>query len=103
MARTVNLAEFASKRSEILDAAQRLVLAKGFQQMSVRDILDELQISSGAFHHYFNSRAALLDALIDRIQGAVAEQMLPLIHDPQLTALQKLQGFFGALDQLRQA
>ena len=103
MARTVKPEEFAARRNEILDTAQRLVLTKGFQQMSVRDILDELQISSGAFHHYFGSRAALLDALIDRIQGAVAAQMLPLIEDPQRTALEKLQGFFDTLDQLRTA
>ena len=103
MARTVKPEEFALKRSEILDAAQQLVLTKGFQQMSIRDILDELQISSGAFHHYFSSRGALLNALIERIQGAVAAQMLPLINDPRLTALQKLQGFFDTLDQLRRA
>jgi len=103
VARTVKPEEFAAKRSEILDAAQRLVLTKGFQQMSVRDILDELQISSGAFHHYFASRGALLDALTDRIQGAVAAQMLPLINDPHRSALEKLQGFFDTLDQLRTA
>jgi len=103
VARPVKPEEFAAKRGEILDTAQRLVLTKGFQQMSVRDILDELQISSGAFHHYFSSRGALLDALIERIQGAVAAEMLPLVNDPQRTALEKLQGFFDRLDQLRAA
>ena len=64
MARTVKAEAVAAKRKEILDAAQRLVFTKGYEQMSVQDILDEIRISSGAFHHYFDSRRALLEALV---------------------------------------
>ena len=103
MARTVKPEEFASKRREILDAAQRLVFTKGYEQMSVRDILDELSISSGAFHHYFGSRQELLDALIEGIKQGSQQPLLPIIHDPHLTAIQKLQGFFDTFDRLRMA
>ncbi len=101
MARTVKPEQFAAKRKEILEATQRLVLAKGYERMSIQDILDELEISSGAFHHYFGSREALLEAFIQQIKQGAEEPLLPIIHDPHLTALEKLQGFFGALDQLR--
>src|SRR5947209_1773717 len=101
MARTVKPEVFASKRKEILDAAQRLMLTKGYQQMSIQDILDEVQISSGAFHHYFDSRRALLDAFVERIGQEVEKPLLPLIHDPSLSAIEKLQGFFDTLDRLR--
>jgi TetR/AcrR family transcriptional regulator, transcriptional repressor for nem operon len=103
MARTVNEEEFATKRSEILDAAQRVVLTKGYQQMAIRDVLDALQISSGAFHHYFSSRGALLEALTQRIEVESEKPLLPILHDPHLTAIEKLQGFFGTLDRLRMA
>ena len=103
MPRTVKPEEFATKRNEILDAAQRLMLTKGFEQMSVRDVLDALQISSGAFHHYFKSRGALLEALTERIQSAVEPYVLPIIRDAHLTAIEKLQGFFDALDSVRSA
>ncbi|GHO85728.1 TetR/AcrR family transcriptional regulator [Dictyobacter formicarum] len=103
MARTVKPEEFAAKRGEILDAAQRLVLTKGYEQMSIQDILDYVRISSGAFHHYFDSRRALLDALIERIQQESEKPLLPIIHDPQLNAIEKLQGFFDTLDRLRSA
>ncbi len=42
MARTVKEEEYAVKRKEILDAAQRLVYTKGYEQMSIQDILNEL-------------------------------------------------------------
>jgi AcrR family transcriptional regulator len=103
MARITKPEEFAAKRNAILAGAQRLVFTKGYEQMSVQDVLDELQISGGAFHHYFDSRGALLDALIERIERESAQPLLPIIHDPNLTAIQKLQGFFSALDRLRMA
>jgi AcrR family transcriptional regulator len=103
VARITKPEEFASKRNAILDAAQRLVFTKGYEQMSIRDVLSNLQISGGAFHHYFDSRGALLDALIERIQEESAKPLLPIVHDPHLTAIQKLQGFLSALDRLRLA
>jgi AcrR family transcriptional regulator len=103
MARTSNPAEFASKRNAILDATQRLVCTKGYEQMSIGDVLTELKISGGAFHHYFDSRGALLNALIARIREESARPLMPIVHDPDLTAIQKLQGFLSALDRLRTA
>jgi AcrR family transcriptional regulator len=103
MARTAKAEEFAAKRNAILDATQRLVLTKGYEQMSVHDVLNELQISGGAFHHYFDSRGSLLDALIERIQEESARPLVPIVHDPCPTAIQKLQGFLATLDRLRLA
>src|SRR5258707_137754 len=101
MARTVKPEAVAAKRREILDAAQRLVFTKGYEQMSIQDILDEVQISSGAFHHYFVSRGALLEAFVERIKQETEKPLLPIIHDPKLSAIEKLQGFFDTLDRLR--
>ena len=60
MARSVNEKEYAFKRNQILDVTQRLVYTKGYEQMAIQDILDELLISKGAFYHYFDSKPALL-------------------------------------------
>jgi len=101
MARTVNSEEYAARRGEILDAAQRLVFTKGYEQMSIQDILSELSISSGAFHHYFESREALLAAFIERMGREAEKPLLHILQNPHLTAVEKLQGFFDTLDRLR--
>jgi AcrR family transcriptional regulator len=101
MARTVNQEEYIAKRNQILDAAQRLVFTKGYERMTLLDIRSELQISSGAFYHYFDSKGAVLAAFIDRIEQETAKPLLPILHDPQLSAIEKLQGFFDTLDRLR--
>lgn len=103
MARTVKKEIYAEKRKEILNAAQRLVYTKGYERMTIGDILAELQISSGAFYHYFDSKPAVLAALIDHIRETSEQPLLPIVHDPHLTALEKLQAFFSTIDNLRLA
>lgn len=103
MARTVKLEQHAARRAEILAAARHLMFRKGFEQIAVQDILDEVKISRGAFHHYFTSRGALLDAFIEQIRQETEKPLLPIINDPKLTAIEKFQGFFNTLDQLRAA
>ena len=94
MARTVKEDEYATRRNEIITAAQRLVYAKGYEQTSIQDILNDLKISKGAFYHYFDSKQALLEALIDRMLEEAEPIVLPIARDPALPALEKLHRFF---------
>ncbi|HEY1351082.1 MAG TPA: TetR/AcrR family transcriptional regulator [Ktedonobacteraceae bacterium] len=99
MVRTVNEEIYAQRRNAILDAAQRAVITRGYEQMAIADLLSELQISSGAFYHYFDSKPALLLALVERMGDEVEQVVLPIVHAPEPGALEKLQRFFAALDQ----
>ncbi|MBX3000445.1 MAG: TetR/AcrR family transcriptional regulator [Caldilineaceae bacterium] len=101
MPRTVKQEEYTAKRNQILDATQRLVFSKGYERMTLQDIRNALQISSGAFYHYFDSKQAVLEAFIERIQQETEKPLLPIIHDPHLSAIEKFQGFFDTLDRLR--
>jgi len=92
-----------SRRNEILDAAQRFVASKGFEQMTIEDILADLSISKGAFYHYFESKGVLLEALIGRMGDEARRVLMPILEDPQLTALQKLQHWFDMAAQWKTA
>jgi AcrR family transcriptional regulator len=95
MARKVKEEDYASRRKEILDVARTLVYTKGYEQMSIQDILDELKISKGAFYHYFDSKPALLEALIDRFADEAESAVFPILQEPNLSALEKLQHYFS--------
>jgi len=97
MARTVKEQEYAAKRSDILDAAQRLIFTKGYERMTIQDILADLRISSGAFYHYFASKPAVLEALAERMQDEMEQRVLPIVRDPHLPAGEKLSRFFAAV------
>jgi TetR/AcrR family transcriptional regulator, transcriptional repressor for nem operon len=94
MVRVVNEKEHAERRSEILNAAYKLIYTRGYEQMSIQDILDEQKISKGAFYHYFDSKQALLEAVIDRMIQEGLRLIQPIVQDPALLALEKFRIYF---------
>lgn len=102
MTRSVKAHEYAEKRNAILDVAARYITTKGYEQMTTQDILEVLQISRGAFYHYFESKQALLMALVER-SGEQAEQLvLDIISDREMPAQDKLLRVFAVLNQYKQ-
>lgn len=65
--------------------------------MSVQDVLDALDASRGAFYHYFDSKQALLQAVIDRIVDDALAALAPILHAPDLPALRKLEQIFAGI------
>ena len=96
MARLKKEDQHSARKGEILDVAQRLISTKGYEQMTIADILAELEISKGAFYHYFDSKSALLDALIERMLVEAKAMLLPIFDNPTLSALEKIQRWFEA-------
>jgi AcrR family transcriptional regulator len=97
VARTLDSKAHAIRRDAFIDVAERLVHAKGYEQMSIQDVLDASNASKGAFYHYFASKADLREAVIGRMADAVAAEVRPVVEDPGLSAVQKLEGVFGGI------
>lgn len=91
MPRTANETLRTVRREAFLDVAQRLIQTKGYEAMSIQDVLDELEASKGAFYHYFASKQELLEAVIDRFADATMASITPVLDDPDLPALRKLE------------
>ncbi len=53
-------------RERILDAAQGLVLKRGFSGVSVDQVIDSLGMTKGAFFHHFKNKGELAKCLIER-------------------------------------
>jgi AcrR family transcriptional regulator len=97
MPRTVNVEVHKVRRDAFLDVAQRLIQTKGYEQMSIQDVLDELETSRGALYHYFDSKQALLDGVVDRFADGAMSAVAPILADPQLPALRKLEKVLGGI------
>jgi len=95
--RTVNVAARAVRREAFVEVALRLIQTRGYEQMSVQDVLEELEASRGAFYHYFPSKMALLEAAVDHIVAAALEAVAPIAVDPALSAPQKLERLFSGI------
>jgi AcrR family transcriptional regulator len=96
MARTLDPVARAVRRDAIVDVAERLIRTSGYEQMSVQAVQDELGVSRGAIYHYFDSKSALLEAVVERMTDAVMSAVEPISDDPELSAPAKLQAVFRA-------
>lgn len=103
MARTIKEQDYALKRNEILDVTQRLIYRRGYEQMAIQDILNELQMSKGAFYHYFRSKQDLLEAMIERTRIQGEQILLAIVEDDTRPALAKLQHFFDTIGRWKTA
>jgi AcrR family transcriptional regulator len=97
MARTLDPVAHAVRREAFLDAGQRLIATKGYAQLSIQDVLDELSSSKGAFYHYFDSKAALLEGVVSRMVDAATASLAPAVADPDRSALEKFDAVFSGL------
>ena len=97
MPRTLDPEAHALRRDVFVDVAQRLTASKGYDEFSIQDVLDETGASKGAFYHYFDSKAALLDAVVDRMTTAAVTFVAPVVADPDLAAFDKLHALFSQL------
>lgn len=62
------------RSGELLDCAQRLFFAHGYNHTTINDIIREAGVSKGAFYHYFPSKEALLEAFAARLARESLEE-----------------------------
>lgn len=54
------------RRAELLDTATELFLRRGYDNVSLNDLIADAGVSKGAFYHWFPSKDALISALAER-------------------------------------
>ncbi|TAG08090.1 MAG: TetR/AcrR family transcriptional regulator [Verrucomicrobia bacterium] len=54
-----------ARREQILAVCMQCFAAKGFHQTSMRDLCAALEMSPGAFYRYFDSKEAVIAAMVD--------------------------------------
>jgi len=81
MARTPKVVE--DRREQILDAAMHVFAQKGFARATNKDIAREAGITPGLIYHYFESKEALLMAIVENRSPLKVVRTLP----PEVFAL----------------
>jgi AcrR family transcriptional regulator len=103
VARTLNPESHSVRRDAFVDAAQRLMAIKGYDALSIQDVIDDVGASKGAFYHYFGSKGDLLEAVVERMADGVERQWAPLLDQPGLTSLERFEGIFATTAQYKNA
>jgi AcrR family transcriptional regulator len=101
MARTLDPEVHAVKRDAFVDVAQRRIVTKGYEQLSVQEVIDEVGASKGAFYHYFGSKSDLLEAVVERMSKEAVAAWQPVLTAPGLSAAQRLEGVFRTVAAIK--
>ncbi len=80
-----------NRRGEILKVARNLFLTKDYEKTTMIDIMDTLEIAKGTIYHYFKSKEALFEAVIEDIVEENIKQMRTLVKNSPKNALEKIQ------------
>jgi TetR/AcrR family transcriptional repressor of nem operon len=93
----------AATREKILNAAQGLILDRGYVGMTVDHVLDKVGITKGAFFHHFKTKDDLARALLaryaehdERVYRETRERAEKLSDDP----LQQVLLFVGLFQEM---
>lgn len=78
------------RREEILDAAEKLFAAKGFDNTSTGDILDAVGIARGTLYYHFKSKEDILDGVIQRITDRLMQDASEIVRQKELPVLERL-------------
>ncbi|MDX3006611.1 TetR/AcrR family transcriptional regulator [Kribbella solani] len=67
-------AERARRRDDILDAAVRLLIADGYAQVTLDDVVAEARVTKRTIYAYFGDRTEIFLAAVERLRDRTLEQ-----------------------------
>jgi TetR/AcrR family transcriptional repressor of nem operon len=82
-------------RQGILDAAHRLVGAKGFSGVGLNEILTAAKVPKGSFYHYFGSKEAFGEALLAGYFEEYLAAIDTTLAKPGLSHAERLMTYWG--------
>ncbi len=80
-----------NRKDEILKVARNLFLTKDYDKTTMADIMNALEIAKGTIYHYFKSKEALFEAVIEDIVEENIRHMRTLVKNTPKNALEKIQ------------
>ena len=74
----------------LVDAAEAVLIAKGLEKVTMRDIAAQAGCAAGTIYLYFKNKQDVIGAIADRHSGTLLSQVTPLLGDSALLPLERL-------------
>ncbi|MBI6616696.1 MULTISPECIES: TetR/AcrR family transcriptional regulator [Pseudomonas] len=91
---TLKIRETSDVRQGILDVGQRIMAAKGYTAVGLNEILATAGVPKGSFYHYFGSKDAFGEALLESYFETYLDEIDQTLSQPGLTMAQRLLNYF---------
>jgi TetR/AcrR family transcriptional repressor of nem operon len=91
---TPNPTSASDVRSHILATGQRIMAGKGYSAVGLNEILTTAGVPKGSFYHYFGSKDAFGEAMLERYFDDYLAELDGTLSQPGLTAAQRLMHYW---------
>ncbi|MDX3932227.1 MAG: TetR/AcrR family transcriptional regulator [Stenotrophomonas sp.] len=86
----------ANVREKILATGQRIMGGKGFSAVGLNEVLAAAGVPKGSFYHYFGSKDAFGEALLEGYFEAYVADMERIFRQPGKTKAAQIEDYFAA-------
>lgn len=86
--------ETSEVRHTILETGQRIMAGKGFSAVGLNEVLTAAKVPKGSFYHYFASKDAFGEALLERYFEDYLAEIDKTLAQPGLTMAQRLMHYW---------
>src|SRR5271163_4659645 len=78
-----------ARRAQLLDAAKRVFVRRGYPRTNIADICKEAGVARGTIYQYFRNKRDVLIALLDDVAARVAQVLAerPSVKTPRGAAV----------------
>jgi AcrR family transcriptional regulator len=87
--------EKVDKKEQIMDAAQSLFAAQGYEGTSVRDICQHAGVNVAMVNYYFGSKEGLFEKMVEHKASFMRGKLEELLKDQELTPVEKVDRIIG--------
>ncbi|MFK7780483.1 MAG: TetR/AcrR family transcriptional regulator [Candidatus Gracilibacteria bacterium] len=88
-------------KEKVLEVSIELFYENGYDNTSIQNIIDTVQISKGALYHYFKSKEEILEEIASRYAGQTFNALSELIENEQGNALDKFNALISVSNEYK--
>ncbi len=84
-------------RAALITAARNLIFERGYERISIQDITNRAEVSTGTYYNYFETKQAIFFAVADSMQRELADEIEATragIKDPAMIVSVTLKYYF---------
>ena len=90
-----------NRKQEFLTTALELFYTKGYEHTTIQDIIDRMEVSKGAFYHYFESKEDVIISIAKDYSDRAVRMIKKIIDRSDLNAVEKLNEVFCSINEYK--
>jgi TetR/AcrR family transcriptional repressor of nem operon len=88
-------------RQALLGSARSIMVRKGFSAVGLNEVLSQAGVPKGSFYHYFSSKDAFGEAMMQSYLAEYLANMDRILSEPGQTAAERLLRYFGSWREIQ--